>query len=152
MNNEITIRKADLNDIEILVEFNKAMAFETEKMELSTDVLTEGVKNLMDHPEHGFYLIAESNDQVAGSLMITTEWSDWRNGLFWWIQSVYVKHEFRRQGVYSALYDKVKYLSEEDENVRGYRLYVDRNNTIARKTYSALGMEKTNYRLYEELK
>ena len=95
---KLTIRKATLQDAEIIVKFNKAMALETEDKLLDDDTLTKGVNQLFDDPKKGFYLLAEADGQVAGQLMITTEWSDWRNGNFWWIQSVYVKPDFRHKG------------------------------------------------------
>ena len=96
------------------------------------------------------YLVAEQGDEIVGSLMVTTEWSDWRNGFFWWVQSVYVRPEFRRQGVYRALYTEVRIHAKAQPDVCGIRLYVENENEGAQKTYEALGMKKTGYRLYEE--
>ncbi|HEV2707076.1 MAG TPA: GNAT family N-acetyltransferase [Pyrinomonadaceae bacterium] len=157
---EITIRRADERDVEALVEFNRAMARETEAKELDVEVLRAGVRGLLDEPRHGFYLVAErrasdANDEgtaeVVGSLMVTYEWSDWRNGLFWWVQSVYVSPSLRRRGVYRRLYQHVKELAASDASVRGFRLYVERENVVAQRTYEQLGMEETHYKLYEEL-
>lgn len=150
--NEISIRVADTSDVDTLVDFNHAMAFETEAKELDRDVLTAGVNGLLARKQFGFYLIAE--DQAAGriaSLMVTYEWSDWRNGLFWWIQSVYVKPEFRRRGIYRRLYEFVKEMAKDETDVCGFRLYVEKENSIAQQTYEQLGMKQTEYVMYEEL-
>lgn len=127
------------------------MARETEDRELDRQTVTAGVRALFEHPEHGFYVVADAGDRLAGSLMITTEWSDWRDGLFWWIQSVYVRPEHRRQGVYRALYRFVEDLSRERPEVCGFRLYVDRDNHRAQETYRSLGMSRTGYLVYEAL-
>jgi ribosomal protein S18 acetylase RimI-like enzyme len=148
----ITIRKALTEDAYLIIDFNIRMAFETEGLELSKEKITNGVINLMNNPGLGFYIVAECNGKIAGSLMVTTEWSDWRNGLFWWIQSVYVLPEFRRMGIYRAMYEHVKELAQGRPEICGYRLYVERNNKIAQTTYEKLGMEETHYLLYEEIK
>jgi ribosomal protein S18 acetylase RimI-like enzyme len=157
---EITIRRADERDVDALVEFNRAMARETEAKELDAAILRAGVRRLLKEPRYGFYLVAErrvSDDdkeattEVVGSLMVTYEWSDWRDGLFWWVQSVYVSPSLRRRGVYRRLYQHVKELAAGDASVRGFRLYVERENVVAQRTYEQLGMEETHYKLYEEL-
>jgi ribosomal protein S18 acetylase RimI-like enzyme len=145
------IRLATPADAGVLIEFNAAMALETEGKELLTDVIGAGVRSLLGNPAAGFYLLAEE-DSAAGSLMITKEWSDWRNGTFWWIQSVYVRPEFRRRGVYKNLYRHVQELASKDPAVCGFRLYVERENERAQATYSALGMKQTHYLVFEELK
>jgi ribosomal protein S18 acetylase RimI-like enzyme len=145
------IRLATPADAGVLIEFNAAMALETEGKELLPDVIGTGVRSLLGNPAAGFYLLAEQ-DNVVGSLMITKEWSDWRNGTFWWIQSVYVRPEFRRQGVYKNLYRHVQELAANDPKVCGFRLYVERENSRAQATYSALGMKPTHYLVFEELK
>ena len=146
------IRQARSDDATALSEFNQKMAYETEGIELIPEVITAGVKAMISNPLMGFYLVAEAEGDIQASLMVTTEWSDWRNGLFWWIQSVYVKPDYRRQGLYRKLYERVKTLAEEEPNVCGFRLYVEHDNTNAQKTYQSLGMEETGYKLYEELK
>ncbi|REL38957.1 N-acetyltransferase [Rhodohalobacter sp. SW132] len=151
MKNRISIRKATADDAESIAEFNIAMAMETEQKKLERDGIEPGVKALFDHPEYGFYLVAESGDEIIGSLMVTKEWSDWRNGLFWWIQSVYVIPEFRRRGVYRAMYEKVKQLADQAETVCGFRLYVEKENTVAQQTYLSLGMKETHYKMFEEI-
>ncbi|PEN11270.1 GNAT family N-acetyltransferase [Longibacter salinarum] len=145
------IRTADLSDVETLVEFNQAMAQETEDKSLDTSTLQAGVRALMLDSKKGFYLVAERNGTVVGSLMITTEWSDWRNGTFWWVQSVYVRLEARREGVYSALYAHVKAMARNEDDVCGIRLYVEKDNAAARTTYENLGMNQTAYRMYEQM-
>src|SRR5210317_324685 len=144
----ILIRYANINDAETIVRFNSAMAMETENKELQTKIIDVGVKSVLENEKYGFYLIAESNGNPVGQLMITKEWSDWRNGEFWWVQSVFVDKDYRGQGIYSQLYNKVKELTKADGNVCGLRLYVDSNNKNAQEAYAKLGMTKTNYILY----
>jgi ribosomal protein S18 acetylase RimI-like enzyme len=146
------IRLATPQDAPVLVEFNGAMALETEGKELLPGVIGAGVRSLLGNPASGFYVVAETEDRVVGSLMITKEWSDWRNGTFWWIQSVYVRPEFRRQGVYKRLYRHVQEMAAQDPAVCGFRLYVERENGRAQATYQALGMKETRYLVFEELK
>ena len=144
------IRKATLNDAIALVDFNQAMAFETEKKQLDSDILTAGVNQLLNDENKGFYLVAElPSGEIAGSLMVTFEWSDWRNSQFWWIQSVYIRPQNRRQGIYSKLYSNVKALANEEQGVCGFRLYVEKDNITAQKTYQNLGMHESHYDMYE---
>ena len=145
-----SVRDAGLDDLPHIVDFQLALARETEDKPLDPETVTEGVRRLHAMPQAGFYLVAELDDVVAGSLMVTPEWSDWRNGWFWWVQSVYVAAPFRRRGVYRALYDAVKSRARAAPDVLGFRLYVERNNDGARSTYERLGMVETEYRLYEE--
>src|SRR5262245_35758231 len=135
MSPEITIRFARSEDVESLVTFNRAMARETESKELLVEVVSAGVAALLEKPALGFYLVAERRGEVVGSLMVTTEWSDWRNGTFWWIQSVYVLPRARRQGIYRRLYEFVKAEAAKQEGVCGFRLYVERENIPAQNTY-----------------
>lgn len=146
------IRKATATDAAIIAQFNQHMALETEHKELMPELILAGVHSLLSNPAYGFYLVAEIEGVVAGALMITTEWSDWRNGVFWWVQSVYIRAEFRRQGVYRKLYATVKDLAAEQGNVCGFRLYVEKDNHAAQSTYTELGMQATDYLMYEELK
>ena len=150
-NNTISIRQGTIDDAELIARFNINMARETESMALDPEVITNGVKTLIQSPDMGFYLVAEANDEIVGSLMVTTEWSDWRNGKFWWIQSVYVIETFRRKGVYNRLYSRVKEMGESAGNICGYRLYVEKENTVAQSTYRKLGMSETCYDMYEEM-
>jgi ribosomal protein S18 acetylase RimI-like enzyme len=147
---QLNIRVAIEKDISALVEFNQNMAFETENKHLDSHILTKGVGALVRDPNKGFYLVAEFDRQVVGSLMVTTEWSDWRNAVFWWIQSVYIVPQFRRKGIYAQLYAKVKTLALEQGNICGFRLYVEKENLIAQKTYEALSMHESHYLMYEE--
>ncbi|HEV3009563.1 MAG TPA: GNAT family N-acetyltransferase [Burkholderiales bacterium] len=146
------IRLATPADAAVLTQFNAAMALETEGKELLPEVVGAGVHSLLGNPASGFYVVAEIENLVAGSLLITKEWSDWRNGSFWWIQSVYVRPEFRRRGVYKRLYRHVQELAAKDPAVCGFRLYVERENVRAQNTYHALGMKQTRYLVFEELK
>lgn len=147
---QTSIRVATLQDLAALVDFNQSMALETEKKQLATAILNKGVGALIADPTKGFYLVAEQNSRVVGSLMVTTEWSDWRNAVFWWIQSVYIVPQCRRQGIYGLLYSKVKELAQQNGNVCGFRLYVEKENLVAQRTYEALGMEQSHYLMYEE--
>ncbi len=143
------IRHATPNDLEALIAFNQGIARETEDLELDPTTLRSGIGRFLAQDKHGFYTVAEIDGRVVGSLMITYEWTDWRNGVFWWIQSVYVDPAHRRQGIYTALYQNVQKLAEQEPDVVGFRLYVEKENHAAQQTYQKLGMEETYYRLYE---
>ncbi len=151
MPHNLKIRKASEHDSESIIEFNIAMAMETEGKTLKRDEIEPGVYGLFKKPEYGFYIVAESSGKVVGSLMITFEWSDWRNGVIWWIQSVYVIPEFRRNGIYRAMYNNIKKMAGENPDVCGFRLYVEKANIAAQKTYAALGMKETQYKMFEDL-
>ena len=146
---QIDVRRAVSADLETVVAFNLAMALETEGKSLDLDRLRQGVQQVLNSTQRGFYLLAEINRRVVGQLLITDEWSDWRNGYFWWIQSVYVATDCRRQGVYRALEDLVRDEAQRQGNVRGLRLYVDRDNHIAQRVYNSLGMSLSRYEMYE---
>jgi len=148
----IQIRRGEPRDTAVLAGFNMAMAEETENLQLLPEVITAGVAAILADSARGFYLVAESAGEVAGALMVTDEWSDWRNGFFWWIQSVYVRPEFRRHGIYRSLHEHLRELAQAQPNICGLRLYVERDNERAQATYSRLGMHETHYLLYEELK
>lgn len=152
MGKRLKIRRARRRDAAALIAFNCAMALETEGKVLMPQVIGTGVRHLLRHPDAGFYLVAESGGEVIAGLMITTEWSDWRNGVFWWIQSVYVRAAYRRQGVYRSLYRAVQALAARKRGVCGFRLYVERRNRRAQATYRASGMARTHYLVYEQLK
>ena len=147
----MTVRLANPADTAVIVDFNRAMARETEDRELPFDTITAGVAAILARPELGFYLVAEESGVVTGCLMITYEWSDWRNGLFWWVQSVYVHPNHRGRGVYRALYAEAKRRARAQGGVCGFRLYVEENNTAAQETYRRQGMTPTHYRMFEEL-
>jgi GNAT superfamily N-acetyltransferase len=150
MNDEIAVRIGQMRDAGTLADFNVAMAQETEGKTLSRSRVSAGVNTVMQNPGHGFYVVAEKAEAIAGSLMVTREWSDWRNSEFWWIQSVYVKPEFRRQGIYRKLYEFARAKALEQGNVCGFRLYVERGNIVAQQTYRDLGMAETVYKMYEQ--
>lgn len=146
-----TTRPAVPEDVQMIARYNQAMAMETEAKKLALDTLVKGVTRVFDEVNHGRYLVAESSDgKVVGCLMITYEWSDWRNAQVWWIQSVYVHPEHRRQGVFKLLYHAVREMGEA-ASVCGYRLYVERDNDRAQRTYERLGMTQTPYLLFEDL-
>ena len=151
-NTMITVRKGTLDDAADIAAFNLAMAHETEDKALDPATIRAGVESLFERPELGFYLVAESSDSdagIVGCLMITYEWSDWRNGVFWWIQSVYVRSEHRGSGVFSTLYREVESLAADSGDAAGIRLYVEHDNQRAQRTYQSLGMVETRYKLYE---
>ncbi len=150
MHQNIKIKKADLNDASVIAEFNRRMAKETENLELDETVILKGVKNLMQQPDLGFYITARTENEVCGCLMITKEWSDWRNGLIWWIQSVYIHPEYRRQGIFRKMYQNISD-SAKEQGIIGLRLYVEHNNATAQKTYTELGMKKCDYHIYEQI-
>ena len=146
------IRKAAIHDASAITQFNIDLAYETENIVLRPEVIRAGVRQLIKQPELGYYLVAELNQSLIGVLMVTTEWSDWRNGQFWWIQSVYVLPEFRRQGLYSRLYLEIKKQAAARKNVCGFRLYVEKQNFGAQSTYEKAGMNAKPYLIYEELR
>ncbi len=143
------IRTAVAADAPTIARYNAAMALESEDVELDIDVLAAGVAAALDDPSRAFYLLSEIDGVVVGQLMVTFEWSDWRNGWMWWIQSVYVEPGHRRRGVYSGLYRRLEQMAEDAGNVRGIRLYVMRENIGAKRTYESLGMDHSEYDLYE---
>jgi len=147
----MNIRIATAADAPELVEFNQAMALETEGKQLVRNALKRGVAAVFEDEMKGFYVVAEDEGRVVGCLLITFEWSDWRNGWFWWIQSVYVRPEARGKSVYSGLYAFVKEKAAQTNDVCGFRLYVDRENEHAQRVYEKLGMELSNYLPYEEM-
>ncbi|MDP6045594.1 MAG: GNAT family N-acetyltransferase [Phycisphaerae bacterium] len=152
MSQEITVRRAEISDVDVITGFNRAMALETEGIVLLEETSLRGVNAPFRDPSLGFYLVAECDSKVVGSLMITTEWSDWRAGNFWCVQSVYVLPDFRRRGIYRRLYKFVQEMGAANPEVCGFRLYTERNNAKAQQTYKALGMEELEYTMFEELK
>jgi GNAT superfamily N-acetyltransferase len=148
---KISIRLAQKADAPALVEFNQAMALETEGKRLEANILQNGVEAVFEDEKRGFYVVAESEGQIIGGLMVTFEWSDWRDSWFWWIQSVYILPEGRGRKIYSRLYDFVKEKARSSGDVCGFRLYVERENEHAQKVYEKVGMEKSYYLMYEEM-
>ena len=149
---DLGVRRATLQDIDVIVEFNSAMALESEGKSLDQRRLRDGVAPLFDEDDgdgRGFYLVAEAEGRVVGQLLVTYEWSDWRNAYFWWIQSVYVAPEWRRRGVYRRLHDYVLDEARRRGDVCGVRLYVDRDNHVAQQVYSNLGMARSRYDMFE---
>ena len=147
----ITIRKAIPKDIPAIINFQKRMAWETEKLTLDDAIVTQGVKAVFGNPAYGHYYVSEDKDTIVGSLLITSEWSDWRNTEVWWFQSVYVVPEYRRSGVFRSMYGYIKDAAEKS-GIAGLRLYVETNNHIAQIAYESLGMTGDHYRMYEWLK
>jgi len=145
----LLIRPAGPRDLEPIARFNAALAQETEGVRLDPELLRQGVLAVLKDPQKGFYLLAEEGGEIVGQVMITFEWSDWRNGVFYWIQSVYVAPDRRRQGIFRALYRRVEAMARERPGVCGLRLYVDRANTKAQQTYRSLGMSGANYDVME---
>lgn len=152
MSSELKIRQAQRADAEKIIAFNRSMAQETEGIELKYSTIQSGVHAVLDDPDKGFYLVCETEGEVIGSLMITFEWSDWRNGNIWWFQSVYVEPEHRRKGVFTKLFNEVIKRIEDDAEIAGARLYVDKHNTAAIKTYLSQGMDLSNYQMLELMK
>ena len=149
MAGDITIRRATEADLEVMVGFNIAMARETEDKGLDTGTLKRGIAALLQDDTLGFYLVAEIDGQPAGQIMVTTEWSDWRNAHFWWLQSLYVLPEHRRKGIFRSLYDHIVATAKASGDVCGIRLYVERTNHRAKDVYVNVGMELSHYDMFE---
>ena len=145
------IREARIIDAEKIIGFQKKMAKETENMNLDHDTINHGVHAVFADPQKGKYYVSEYEDEVIGSLLITYEWSDWRNSFVWWIQSVYIQPDHRRKGVFKEMYRHVRYTALQND-VAGLRLYVEADNINAQKTYEAMGMNSDHYRMFEWLK
>jgi predicted GNAT family acetyltransferase len=148
----IIIRKAVVKDITRIVEFQQKMAFETESLRLDPEVLLKGVESVFADPTKGFYLVTETDQTIVACTLLTPEWSDWRNGTFLWIQSVYVEPNYRKKGIYSKMYSYVKNLVLNSPEYLGLRLYVVMNNKSAQEVYSRTGMDGDHYKLYEWVK
>ena len=146
---ELKIRRANLADAPVIADFNIRLAEESERLRLDRACVAAGVAALLSDPAKGIYYVAECDGSVVGQLMITYEWSDWRNGNLWWIQSVYVKEESRAQGVFKALFKHLENLARTSVDVAGLRLYMHSDNERARKTYERLGMKNSNYEVFE---
>lgn len=145
----LSIRRASPADAAVVVEFNCLLAQESEGKTLDAAVVGRGVAAGLADPRKSVYFLAEEDGLAIGQIMFTTEWSDWRNGWFWWIQSVYVRPEARRRGVFRALFEHVDQAARADGDVIGLRLYVERDNQIAQDTYRRMGMDATAYLVFE---
>jgi GNAT superfamily N-acetyltransferase len=147
----IEIRQAARADVDIIAEFNIALCRETEGRELDRATVREGVRRFVSEPARGRYFVATLDGKVVGQTAHTFEWSDWRNGEIWWIQSVYVDSQHRSQGVFRALFTHIKRLAEEDADCCGIRLYMERDNESARQSYQRLGFSEAGYEVFEFL-
>jgi GNAT superfamily N-acetyltransferase len=147
----IEIRQAGSADAETIANFNIALCLETEERELEPVTVKNGVKRFVSEPTRGRYFVAVIDGEVVGQTAHTFEWSDWRNGEIWWIQSVYVKPQYRSMGVFRALFAHIKQLGEEDAECCGIRLYMERENDSARQSYLRLGFQETGYEVFELL-
>ena len=149
MSIKLIIREASASDITVLAQNNQALALETENLQLNSETILAGVSNALER-EDCHYFVAELNGEVAGQTMITYEWSDWRNGVMWWIQSVYVRPEHRKKGVFRSLFNHIESLARNDPEVKALRLYVMENNPSGKNAYKNLGMEDSGYIVYEK--
>tara|TARA_B100001245_G_scaffold80658_1_gene57777 strand:+ start:1692 stop:2147 length:456 start_codon:yes stop_codon:yes gene_type:complete len=147
---QISIREGSISDTPTIAKFQTQMALETESKILKESTIRQGVESVLKCPNKGFYIIAETDSQIIGSLLVTFEWSDWRNGWFFWIQSVFVDAKYRRQGVYRVMHSEVIRRTKASGNCCGIRLYVEKDNRNAQKVYKTLGMHETDYYIYEE--
>ncbi len=146
----IEVRAGAPGDTDVIAHFQQQMARETEGKDLDRETVVSGVTAVFDDDSRGRYVVAHHEGTVVGVLLLTFEWSDWRDGAFWWIQSVYVEPRFRREGVFRAMYRAVVDDAKKRGNVRGIRLYVDRTNETAHRAYLSLGMSRTGYEVFEE--
>ena len=149
MPSEINIRAANKGDLAILVQNNQALAEETEALLLDKDVLREGIEQALKR-EECHYFVAVIGEKVVGQTMITYEWSDWRNGIIWWIQSVYVLPAQRKQGIFRVLFKHIENLAKVNPQVKALRLYVMHNNNAGKDTYQSLGMNDSGYIVFEK--
>lgn len=152
LRSDLKVRAAQPGDAKAIVEFQLRMARETEDLELDPGTVTRGVAAVFADPGKGAYWVAERAGEVVGGLLTTFEWSDWRNGVILWIQSVYVVPEERGRGVYRALYEHLRRRVEADSDLKGIRLYVEKRNEAAQKVYERLGMTREHYEMFEWLK
>jgi len=148
---QIVVEAARMEDLDTITQFNIRLAHESEAKTLDPDIVRKGVGGILEKPHRGHYVVARSEGQVIGQLMITLEWSDWRNGDIWWIQSVYVHPEFRRLGIFKKLYRYIREAAVSSPDVVGLRLYVEHQNDAARKVYQRLGMRSGGYEVMEEM-
>jgi len=146
----VTIREANLADAPVICEYNRRLAQESEGKTLEPAIVAKGVAAVLSDAAKGRYFVAEEHQEVVGQIMIAREWSDWRNAWMWWIESVYVRQDSRRQGVFRALYEHVYRTARADPTVVGLRLYVEKNNQAAQQTYLSLGMSPMNFHLFHK--
>lgn len=152
LSSSIRVEHATLEDRDDLVDFQIRMAMETEELHLERPVVTKGVEHILENPVLGHYIVAKEDTEVIGCALITYEWSDWRNGLVWWLQSVYVIPEVRQKGVFRLLWGFVQQRAKIDEKIKGIRLYVDATNSMAKNVYHRIGMQTGHYELFEWMK
>jgi GNAT superfamily N-acetyltransferase len=145
----LTIRRAGQADAPVVIDFNQRLAYESEGKTLDPALLEPGVKAGLEDPHKALYFLAEEDGRALGLTMITTEWSDWRNGWMWWVQSVYVRPEARRRGIFRALFDHIHKAARRDPGVAALRLYVEQDNKAAQQTYLQMGMAWTSYLVME---
>ena len=148
---EFKIRQATFADTDVVVRFNLALALETEDLRLDPSIVHPGVEAVLRDPSKGIYYVAETGGAVIGQVLITYEWSDWRNGNIWWLQSVYVEKAYRAQGIFKALFSHLSTAALADRNVCGLRLYMESENHRAREVYGRLGMVETHYQVFERI-
>jgi len=146
---DILVRKADESDISTLIEYNRALADETENISLETGVLQLGIEKALDLKDC-HYFVAELDGKIVGQTMITSEWSDWRNGVMWWMQSVYVHPDYRKRGVFQSIFKYIETLAANDPEVKALRLYVMQDNHTGQSAYRNLGMKNSGYVVYEK--
>lgn len=148
----VLIRRSTPADIPVLVDFQLLLAAETENMKLDKEVVTRGVQALFEDTSKGLYYVAEYRSELIGCCLITYEWSDWRNGMIWWLQSVYVKTAYRKRGVFRSMHRYLTDVIAQDPSVSGLRLYVDKTNIHAQHVYKTLGMNGDHYTVFEQMK
>jgi len=146
-----TIRPALVSDWRVIADFNSRLAWETEGLRLNPDTIANGVQSLLSQPQHGRYFVACIAEHVVGQVMHTREWSDWRNGEIWWLQSVYVRSDFRQRGIFRALFNHLLELAHASPDVVGLRLYVEQHNTRAQEAYQTLGLKQAGYTVMEHV-
>ncbi|UUX91947.1 GNAT family N-acetyltransferase [Methanoplanus endosymbiosus] len=147
---DVTVRKAMEDDAAVISGNNIRMAYETEGRVLDADTALKGVLGLFEDESRGFYIVAECKGEIAGQCMITYEWSDWNCGSYWWIQSVYVREDFRRKGIFRKIYEFIAELSVSEGDVCGLRLYVDDDNLNAIEVYGRMGFSRSHYLMFEK--
>ena len=148
----IKVRAANILESKSIINFQINMAFETENVKLEKSSVKKGINAVFKDSSKGKYYVAEENDRIVGSLLTTNEWSDWKNGIILWIQSVYIIPEYRRKGIFKLMYSYLKKMVEESNGLIGLRLYVNKTNIIAQRTYEKIGMDSEHYKLYEWIK